>query len=56
MKDLLSKEHYCHKVHTILIKSNAYRSPSIMIIIIINMIFIILIIINIIVTFWSIII
>ena len=28
MKDLLSKEHYCHNAHTILIKSTAYR-PSI---------------------------
>ena len=24
MKDLLSKEHYCHKVHTLLMKSSAY--------------------------------
>ena len=24
MKDLLSKEHYCYKIHTILMKSSAY--------------------------------
>ena len=32
MKDLLSKEHYCYKIHTLLIKSSAspffYRQPS----------------------------
>ena len=27
MKDLLSKEHYCHKIHTLLMKSIAYPSP-----------------------------
>ena len=27
MKDLLSKEHYCQDVHTILIKSSGYRPP-----------------------------
>ena len=29
MKDLLSKEHYCYKIHTLLMKSSAYPSPSI---------------------------
>ena len=24
MKDLPSKEHYCYKIHTLLMKSNAY--------------------------------
>ena len=24
MKDLLSKEHYCYKIHTLLLKSSAY--------------------------------
>ena len=24
MKDLLSKEHYCYKIHTLLMKSSAY--------------------------------
>ena len=28
MKDLLSKEHYCYKIHTVLMKSIAYP-PSI---------------------------
>ena len=28
MKDLLSKDHYCYKIHTLLMKSSAY-SPSI---------------------------
>ena len=28
MKDFLSKKHYCHNVHTILIKSSAYLLPT----------------------------
>ena len=27
MKDLLSKEHYCHKSHTLCYKSGAYPPP-----------------------------
>ena len=27
MKDLLSKEHYPYKIHTLLMKSNAYTPP-----------------------------
>ena len=27
MKDLLSKEHYCYKIHTLLMKSSAYPPP-----------------------------
>ena len=29
MKNLLSKEHYCYKIHTLLMKSSAYPHPSI---------------------------
>ena len=28
MKDLLSKEHYCYKIHTLLMKSSAYHFSS----------------------------
>lgn len=28
MKDLLSKENYCHKIHTLSIKGIAYPTPS----------------------------
>ena len=28
MKDLPSKEHYCNKIHIILIKCSAYPPPS----------------------------
>ena len=41
MKDLLSKEHYCHNVHTILIKSIGYRPPIIIIVIMIIILIII---------------
>ena len=27
MEDLLSKEHYCYKIHTLLMKSSAYTRP-----------------------------
>ena len=27
MKDLLSKEHYCYKIHTLLMKISAYPFP-----------------------------
>ena len=27
MKDFMSKEHYCYKVHTLLMKSGAYPPP-----------------------------
>ena len=27
MKDLLSQEHYCFKIHTLLMKSSAYPYP-----------------------------
>ena len=29
MEDLLSKEHYCYKIHTLLMESGAYPLPSI---------------------------
>ena len=29
MKDLLSKDHYCYKIHTLLMKPSAYNPPSI---------------------------
>ena len=29
MEDLLSKEHYCYKIHTLLMESSAYPLPSI---------------------------
>ena len=29
MKDLLSKDHYCYKIHTLLMKPSAYKPPSI---------------------------
>ena len=28
MKELLSKEYYCYKIHTLLMKSSAYPHPS----------------------------
>ena len=30
MKDLLSKEHYCHKSHTLCYKSGAYPPPPLL--------------------------
>ena len=29
MKDLLNKEHYCYKIHTLLTKSGVYSPPSV---------------------------